>query len=90
MTKALINLKLLLYEINSEFYKKKSWFIFLTPLSFFFFLLIKLRKFLYISGLFKSIKLTRPIVIICNITLGGTGKTSLIQKIVIELKKNKI
>lgn len=90
MTKALINLKLLLYEINSEFYKKKSWVIFLTPLSFFFFLLIKLRKFLYISGLFKSIKLTRPIVIIGNITLGGTGKTSLIQKIVIELKKNKI
>ena len=83
-------MKSFLHEINNEFYKKKSWVILLTPLSLIFYLLLKLRKFLYSSGLFKSIKLTRPIVIIGNITLGGTGKTSLIQKIVTELKKNKI
>ena len=76
--------------INDQFYKKFSWIILLTPLSLLFLIGIKIRKFFYSIGLLKSFKLARPVIVIGNITLGGTGKTSLIQKIIEELIKKKI
>ena len=76
--------------INNQFYKKFSWIILLTPLSILFFIFIQTRKYFYSIQLLKSLKLSRPVIIIGNITLGGTGKTSLIQKIIEELIKKKI
>ena len=80
-----------LYQIiNDQFYKKFSWIILLTPLSVLFLIGIKIRKFFYNIGFLKSFKLARPVIIIGNITLGGTGKTSLIQTIIEDLTKKKI
>ena len=76
--------------INNQFYKKFSWIILLTPLSVLFFIVIQIRNFFYSIGLLKSFKLARPVIVVGNITLGGTGKTSLIQKIIEELTKKKI
>ena len=76
--------------INDQFYKKFSWIILLTPLSLLFFIFIQTRKYFYSIQLLKSFKLSRPVIIIGNITLGGTGKTSLIQKIIEDLIKKKI
>ena len=86
----MINLNSIYQIINDQFYKKFSWIILLTPLSLLFLIGIKIRKFFYSIGLLKSFKLARPVIVIGNITLGGTGKTSLIQKIIEELIKKKI
>jgi len=80
-----------LYQIiNDQFYKKFSWIILLTPLSLLFLIGIKTRNFFYSIGFLKSFKLARPVIVVGNITLGGTGKTSLIQKMIEELTKKKI
>ena len=86
----MINLNSIYQIINDQFYKKFSWIILLTPLSLLFLIGIKIRKFFYNIGFLKSFKLARPVIVIGNITLGGTGKTSLIQKIIEELIKKKI
>jgi len=90
MKRDLINLKSLYQIFNDQLYKKFSWIILLAPFSVLFFIGIKIRKFFYNIGFLKSFKLARPIIVIGNITLGGTGKTSLIQKIIEGLIKKKI
>jgi tetraacyldisaccharide 4'-kinase len=67
-----------LHEIlNNQYYKKSSWILFLLPLSFIYFLIISFRSWAYKIGIFKSIKMDVPVVVIGNITIGGTGKTPL-------------
>jgi len=68
-----------LHEIlNNQYYKKSSWILFLLPLSFIYFLIISFRSWAYKIGIFKSIKMDVPVVVIGNITIGGTGKTPLV------------
>jgi len=50
----------------------------LLPLSGLFFLLSSLRRFLYRFGLLRSYRPSIPIVIVGNISVGGTGKTPLV------------
>ncbi len=69
----------LIHEVlNAQYYKKSSWIFILLPLSFIYFLIIFLRSWAYKIGIFKSIKMDVPVVIIGNITIGGTGKTPLV------------
>ena len=88
--KDLINLPSFFQIVNDQFYKKISLTLILFPLSYFFFLIIVIRKYLYQFDILKKYKLSVPVVIVGNITLGGTGKTSLILKIIEELKKQEI
>ena len=69
------------------YYSKSSASLFLLPLSAIFFLISLIRKYLYRFNFLKSFKLKVPVVIIGNITLGGTGKTPLIIHLAKELKK---
>ena len=70
--------------LKPKFWKKKNSLlaIFLLPFSFFFQLLIKLRKIVI-----KKKKFSVPIICVGNIYLGGTGKTPLSLEIVKILKK---
>ena len=64
--------------LNTQYYKKSSWILILLPLSIIYFLIIFFRSWAYKVGIFKSIKMDVPVVVIGNITIGGTGKTPLV------------
>jgi len=49
----------------------------LLPFTWIYAAIIKVRRFLYSSGVFRSQRVSAPVVIIGNITVGGTGKTPL-------------
>ncbi|MSQ80400.1 MAG: tetraacyldisaccharide 4'-kinase [Candidatus Methylopumilus sp.] len=66
----------------------KCWIsLLLLPLSGFFYVLSNVRKFLYQFNFIKSFRLKVPVIVIGNITLGGTGKTPLVIYLANELKK---
>jgi len=59
----------------------------LSPLSFLFSDAVRLRAFLYRTGVLKSQRLPVPVIIVGNITVGGTGKTPLLIWLAERLKQ---
>jgi tetraacyldisaccharide 4'-kinase len=69
-------------------YSKSLASLFLLPLSAIYLLISFARKYLYRFNLLKSFKIQVPVIVIGNITSGGTGKTPLVIHLANELKKN--
>lgn len=57
------------------------------PLSIFYGAAIRLRRALYRSGVLRSVALPAPVIVIGNLSVGGTGKTPLTIAVVDELRK---
>ncbi|MDO9241224.1 MAG: tetraacyldisaccharide 4'-kinase [Methylicorpusculum sp.] len=59
-------------------YKDDLFGLIMMPLGFIYRDIARFRRFLYRIGLLKTHKLSVPVVIVGNLTVGGTGKTPLI------------
>ena len=60
---------------------------FLIPLAWAFWLLSGLRRFAYAIGILPSTELPQPVVVVGNITVGGTGKTPFVIWLARELRE---
>ncbi len=61
--------------IHRAWYGGHGWYRLLLPLSGIYWLLSSLRRSLYRSGLMRTRQAKVPVVVVGNITAGGTGKT---------------
>lgn len=73
--------------IQRSWYQYPSWALLLLPLSWPFRLIACLRRY-YFSHLKVSSVLGIPVIVVGNISVGGTGKTPLLATLINELKAN--
>jgi len=63
---------------QQQWQKISIWHVLLIPVSWFFGLLSNLRRILYKYSVLKSYKLDVPVIVVGNISVGGTGKTPVV------------
>ena len=73
--------------ITRAWQRKAAWLWLLLPISWLYGLLTLLRRQAYKAGLFASYRAPVPIMVIGNITVGGSGKTPLIITLVSYLQQ---
>ena len=65
-------------RLEYYWYTRNPWLILLTPVSLIYRLAVWLRRLAYRCGLLRRHRLPVPVVVVGNITVGGTGKTPLV------------
>src|ERR1700761_8545667 len=50
----------------------------LQPLAWLYGLVVAIRRYAYASGFLKSARASKPVIVVGNLTVGGTGKTPLV------------
>jgi tetraacyldisaccharide 4'-kinase len=65
-----------------EWQRVSGWQLFLQPVSWVFQLLVWVRRKAFASGILRSRRPDRPVIVIGNISVGGTGKTPLVLALV--------
>jgi tetraacyldisaccharide 4'-kinase len=66
-------------SFNNNFLK--SFRVLLLPLAILFGLIIRLRNYLYEKNIFKSVQFNFPVICVGNLSLGGTGKSPMVEHI---------
>ena len=65
-------------RLDYYWYARSPWLLLLTPLSLVFRIVVWLRRNAYRAGLLRSQRVALPVIVVGNITVGGTGKTPLV------------
>jgi len=65
-------------RLDHYWYSRSPWLVLLTPLSLLFRILVRVRRAAYRKGLLRSHRIAAPVIVVGNITVGGTGKTPLV------------
>ena len=73
--------------LTREWQRTSAWQILLRPVSWLFRLLVAARHAAFSAGLLKSHAVGVPVVVVGNITVGGTGKTPLVLALAAVLKE---
>jgi tetraacyldisaccharide 4'-kinase len=74
------------HRLQQEWMRTSAWQFLLRPLSWLFRLLSGLRRLAYARGWFPSKTLAVPLIVVGNITVGGSGKTPLVIWLVEQLR----
>ena len=77
-------------RLDAYWYSQNPVAWLLLPVALFYCVLAFFRRWLYQTGLLKSIRISVPLVVVGNITVGGTGKTPLLIALCDLLKKQGI
>jgi tetraacyldisaccharide 4'-kinase len=72
--------------ITNAWYSGAKWLYLLWPFSLLYRLIITLRRAGYARGLFKVYRSALPVIVVGNITVGGTGKSPLVCYLVDALR----
>ncbi|HEX4152780.1 MAG TPA: tetraacyldisaccharide 4'-kinase, partial [Steroidobacteraceae bacterium] len=71
--------------LNSIWYRRRAPPWWLMPLSLAYGTICGSRRLLYANGLRRSTRMSRPVIVVGNLTVGGTGKTPLVCWLVARL-----
>ncbi|MGB5718018.1 MAG: tetraacyldisaccharide 4'-kinase, partial [Gammaproteobacteria bacterium] len=65
-------------RLDYYWYTRTPWLVVLTPLSLVYRVIVSLRRAAYKIDLLRSTRVPVPVIVVGNITVGGTGKTPLV------------
>lgn len=74
-------------KLEQAWYERRVLTQVMRPLSWLYLSVVTVRRFLYRIKIFKSVGLTLPVIVVGNISVGGTGKTPLVIWIANYLKQ---
>ncbi|UCC57228.1 MAG: tetraacyldisaccharide 4'-kinase [Gammaproteobacteria bacterium] len=74
-------------RLEHYWYTRSPWLILLTPFSLLYSLAVRVRRLLYRIGVLPSERLPVPVIVVGNLTAGGTGKTPLTGWLAMMLKQ---
>src|SRR5438270_1062138 len=66
----------------------KSFRVLLLPFAVLFWLIILIRNWLYDNNILKSTSFGLPLICVGNLSVGGTGKSPMVEFLVLHLKNN--
>jgi len=65
-------------RLDYYWYTRSPWLVLLTPLSLLYHAVTRVRRLAYKANIFRSTRVSLPVIVVGNITVGGTGKTPLV------------
>jgi tetraacyldisaccharide 4'-kinase len=75
-------------RLEYYWYTRNPWLILLTPVALVYCLIVRLRRILYRLGILRSHALPVPVIVVGNLTVGGTGKTPLVAWLAVLLQQS--